>query len=133
MVVLLGRRNSRIKDVWDIAAPATDFAFDGPDLQRAVQATLLRREALQGTDVVALGPTYYEEPDRQVMWSRFRRRIEVQGYDPNSLAEAGAVVRAFLAPVWKSILREEPFEMDWPPAGPWRTPGSGADGEGNRR
>ncbi len=102
-------RNSRIKDVWDIAALATDFSFEGPALQLAVRATLLEREALKGTDVAALGPTYYDEPDRQAMWSRFRRQIEVQDYEPNSLAEAGAVVRAFLMPVWNSILREEPF------------------------
>ena len=96
------------------------------------RATLLRREALQGTEVAALGPTYYDDPDRQAMWSRFRRQIEVQGYEPNSLAEAGAVVRAFLTPVWSSILREEPCEMEWPPGGPWRSHGSGADGEGGR-
>ena len=84
--------------------------------------------------MAALGPIYYDEPDRQVMWSRFRRQIKVQGYDPNSLTEAGAVVRAFLTPVWKSILRrEEPFEMDWPPGGPWRPPGGQADGDGDRR
>ena len=71
-MVVLGRRNSRIKDVWDIAALATDFAFDGPGLGQAVRATLLRREALQGTDVAALGPTYYDDPDRQVMWSIWR-------------------------------------------------------------
>ena len=132
-MVVLGRRNSRIKDVWDIAALATDFAFDGPGLQRAVRATLLRREALQETDVAALGPTYYDEPERQLMWSRFRRQIEVQGYEPNSLAEAGAVVRAFLTPVWSCVLREEPFEMEWPPGGPWRPPGGEADSEGGRR
>ena len=132
-MVVLGRRNSRIKDVWDIAALATDFFFEGPSLQLAVRATLLEREALKGTDVAALGPTYYDEPDRQAMWSRFRRQIEVEGYEPHSLAEAGAVVRAFLMPVWSSILREEPFEMEWPPGGPWQPQKSAADGEGDRR
>ena len=132
-MVVLGRRNSRIKDVWDIAALATDFFFEGPALQQAVRATLLKREAMQRTEVAALGPTYYDEPDRQAMWSRFRRQIEVQGYEPHSLAEAGAVVRAFLTPLWSSILREEPFEMEWPPGGPWQLLRSGADGEGNRR
>ena len=132
-MVVLGRRNSRIKDVWDIAALATDFSFEGPALQRAVRATLLKRSALTGTEVAALRPTYYDEPDRQGMWSRFRRQIELQGYDPHSLAEAGAVVRAFLTPVWSSILHEEPFEMEWPPSGPWQPQRSGADGEGDRR
>lgn len=132
-MVVLGRRNSRIKDVWDIAALATDFSFEGPALQRAVRATLLKRSALTGTEVAALGPTYYDEPDRQGMWSRFRRQIELQGYDPHSLAEAGAVVRAFLTPVWSSILHEEAFEMEWPPSGPWQPQRSGADGEGDRR
>ncbi len=131
-MVVLGRRNSRIKDVWDIAALATDSFFQGPALQRAVRATLLKREALKGTDVAALGPPYYDEPDRQEMWSRFRRQIEVEGYEPNSLAEAGSVVRAFLMPVWNSVLREEPFAMEWPPGGPWRPRRSGASGEGDR-
>jgi len=119
-MVLLDLGNSRIKDVWDIAALATDFAFDGPVLKRAVQATLLQREALRSTEVAALGPVYYDDPERQAMWSRFCSRVEVQGYQPNSLAEAGTVVRTFLRPVWSSIVDEEPFEMEWPPSGPWR-------------
>ena len=131
-MAVFGHRNSRIKDVWDIAALATDFAFDGPDLQRSVRATLLRHEALQGTEVAALGPDYYDEPDRQAMWSRFRRQVEAQGYEPNSLAEAGAVVRTFLIPVWTSIVRQEPFEMEWPRGGPWRLRRSGPSGTGGR-
>lgn len=124
-MVLLDLGNSRIKDVWDIAALATDFAFDGPVLKRAVQATLLQREALRRTEVAALGTVYYDDPERQEMWSRFCRRVEVQGYQPNSLAEAGTVVRTFLRPVWSSIVDEEPFEREWPPSGPWRLRRSG--------
>ena len=47
-MVVLGRRNSRIKDVWDIAALATDFAFDGPGLQRAVRAHPATTRSLAG-------------------------------------------------------------------------------------
>ena len=130
-MVSMAHHNSRIKDVWDIAALATDFFFDGPVLQRAVRATLLQREALRRTEVAALGPVYYEEPERQAMWSGFRSRVEVHGYQPNSLAEAGVVVRAFLRPVWSSILDEEPFEMEWSPGGPWRQRGSEPEGEGD--
>ena len=129
-MVVLDLGNSRIKDVWDIAALATNFAFDGPVLKRAVRATLLQREALRRTEVAALGPVYYDEPERQAMWARFCKRVEVQGYRPTSLAEAGNVVRTFLRPVWSSIVDEVPFEMEWPPGGPWRLRGSWPEGEG---
>lgn len=131
-MVVLDRHNSRIKDVWDIAALATNFAFDGPVLKRAVQATLLQREALRRTEVAALGPLYYDEPERQVMWSAFCRRVEVQGYQPNSLVEAGTVVRAFLRPVWSSVVDDESFEMEWSPGGPWRLRRSDRGWERNR-
>ena len=130
-MVVLGRRNSRIKDVWDIAALATNFGFDGPGLQRSVRATLLLREALRGTEVAALGLAYYEEPDRKAMWSGFRRQVEVQGYEPSSLAEAGSAVRAFLTPVWSSIVCEEPFPMEWPPGGPWQLRANGPQRKGD--
>lgn len=63
-------------------ADSTTAQRDWAGLQWAVRATLLRREALQGTEVAALRPTY-----------------------------------------------EEPCEMEWPPGGPGRSPGSGVDGE----
>ena len=132
-MVVLGRRNSRIKDVWDIAALAVDFAFDGPVLQQAVRATLQQRKAASRTEVAALGAAYYDQPERQALWSRFCRRVELQGYKPNSLAEAGAVVCEFLRPVFGSIVHEEPFPMEWPPGGPWRVPRIGLLKTGNHR
>ena len=47
-MVVLGRRNSRIKDVWDIAALATDFAFDGPGLRQAVPGHPAATRSLAG-------------------------------------------------------------------------------------
>ena len=132
-MVVLGRSNSRIKDVWDIAALATNFGFEGRTLRRSIRATLLHREALWMANVAALSSAYYDEPDRQAMWSRFRSQVEVQGYDPKSFAEAGAVVCAFLMPVWSSIVDEQPFPMEWPPSGPWQLQANAPLERGDRR
>lgn len=132
-MVVLGQNNSRIKDVWDIAALATNFAFNGRLLQGSIRATLLRRKALRKANVAALNPAYYDEPDRQVMWTTFRSQVGFQGYNPTSLPEAGAVVCDFLMPVWISIVDEQPFPMEWPPSGPWQLQANAPLGQRNRR
>ena len=124
-MVTLGERNSRTKDVWDIAALAYDFSFDGPTLKLAVRRTMMQRGPTSSPDVPGLQAGYYLDPERQGHWERFLDRVAVRGYRPDTLAEAGRVVRNFLGPVWTSVVRDAAFEMEWPAGGPWRPRATG--------
>ncbi len=128
-MVTLGQANSRVKDIWDIAALATNFTFDGSRLQRALRETLAPRDVLAKSEVEALGSDYYDDPVRRELWSRFRSQADVHGYDPSNLAEPWAVARAFLTPVWNSIVQDRPFARIWPPGGSWQSPSGGSDRE----
>ena len=124
-MVRLGERNSRTKDVWDIAALAHDFSFDGPTLSLAVRRTMMQRGEINSDGVPGLQVGYYLDSARQGHWERWLERVVVHGYRPDTLAEAGRVVRSFLGPVWASVVRDVAFEMDWPAGGPWRPRSTG--------
>ncbi|MXY55683.1 MAG: nucleotidyl transferase AbiEii/AbiGii toxin family protein [Gammaproteobacteria bacterium] len=119
-MVTLGERNSRIKDVWDIAALAHDFSFDGPTLRLAVHRTVMQRGQISGDEVPGLQAGYYLDAERQGHWERFLDGVVVYGYSPDTLPEAGRAVRSFLGPVWASVVGDVAFEMNWPAGGPWR-------------
>lgn len=124
-MVTRGERNSRTKDVWDIAALAHDFSFDGPTLRLALRRTIMQRGPISGDEVPGLQVGYYLDAERQRHWERWLDRVVVHGYRPDNLAEAGRVVRSFLGPVWGSVVRDVAFEMDWPAGGPWRPRSTG--------
>ncbi len=124
-MVSLAERNSRTKDVWDIAALAQDFSFDGPTLRLAVRRTMMLRGAISGDEVPGLQAAYYLDAERQGHWQRFLDRVDVYGYRPDNLAEAGRVVRSFLGPVWDSVVHDVAFDMDWPAGGPWKSRSTG--------
>ena len=119
-MVTLGERNSRIKDVWDIAALAQDFPFDGPTLRSALGRTVEHRNAITGEEVPGLQARYYLDGARQAQWTAFLSKVAVYGYRPDTLADAGRVIRSFLGPVWESVVSGNAFEVDWPAGGPWR-------------
>ena len=125
-MVTLGERNSRLKDAWDIAALAQDFSFDGPILRLAVRRTIEYRQRITAEEIPGLQAGFYSDAGRQVLWEQFLDRVAVYGYRPDTLADAGRVIRDFLEPVWSSLVRDDAFEMDWPAGGPWepRPPGS---------
>lgn len=125
-MVRFGERNTRSKDVWDIAALAHEFSFDGPTLRLAMRRTMLQRGEISSDEVPGLQAAYYLNAERQGHWDRWLERVVVHGYRPDTLAVAGSVVRSFLGPVWASVVRDVAFEMDWPAGGPWRLRSTGA-------
>ena len=121
-MVSLGTRNTRVKDLWDIACVARLFAFDGETLRTAVEETFRRRRTRLGFGrPLALLPNYYEDADRTQRWQALRRQV-VAGHDgPVGLVEAGDEVRRFLGPVCDSLIDGGPFTGSWSPGGPWRS------------
>ena len=133
-MVSLGMRNSRVKDLWDVACLARRFAFDGEILRTAVEKTFRqRRTLLAGERPAALVPLYYQNPERAKHWQMLQRQIGTDADGPARLVDAGEELRNFLGPVCDSLIEEIPFRKIWPAGGRWRpgiqarTQGEGGD------
>ena len=126
----LGDRNSRVKDLWDVACLARRFAFDGDTLRTAIAETFRHRGTpLTGGRPTALLAGYYEDTARAQHWQMLARQIAPETDGPARLADAGEELRRFLVPICDSLIEETPFTQAWPAGGPWR-PGIQAQVEG---
>jgi hypothetical protein len=56
---------------------------------------------------------------RAAMWQGFLRRVELRGAVPD-LREVITEVRGFLLQPLAAVRDSKPFDMIWPPGGPWR-------------
>ena len=119
-MVSLGARNSRVKDLWDIACIARLFSFEGETLRTAVEETFRRRRTrlVSGTPM-ALLPAYYEDAERTERWQTLQRQMGPSVYRPTALVDAGEELRRFLGPICNSLIEEVPFRRNWPAGGPW--------------
>jgi hypothetical protein len=128
-MVRLGSISSRVKDLWDLSVMARHFAFDGAVLREAIAATFARRGMSFGEQMPeALEPAFYEDPKRARYWQEFQRQVEAGAHGHVQLAQAGEQVRAFLSPVWDSLVEGRPFGQHWPPGGPWQSIGGTTKG-----
>ena len=119
----LGDRNSRVKDLWDVACLARRFAFDGDTLRTAVAETFRNRGTpLTGERPKGLLDAYYDDreaPERGRLWREMRHRIGADVEGPDRLVDAGEELRRFLGPVYDSLSQDRPFTAGWPAGGPW--------------
>ena len=120
-MVQLGQQNSRMKDFHDIWALSETFSFDGTLLREAISACFTRR----GTDWTsrtppALTSTFYSTARLSRLWHDYRPSTNPLTPPPDVFEVVGDRILNFLAPIRESVLTDVPFEMHWPPAGPWR-------------
>ena len=121
-MVQLGLRNSRVKDLWDVACLARRFAFDGTAVQTALAETFAQRDTVFGPErPAALRHSYYEDAIRAQRWHGLRHQVGNDADGPAGLVDAGEELRRFLGPVYDSLIEERPFRQAWQPGGPWRT------------
>lgn len=130
-MIILGERNSRIKDFFDIHFLAERFEFDRATLVRSVRRTLARRDTILPKDLpIALTAAYWESPTRPSQIRAFARRSGLAlGAEPSEIILP--TLRAFLLPILESLQHGDGESEDatWPPGGPWQTsPGGRADG-----
>lgn len=122
-MVVLGDRNSRIKDFFDLHHLATRFEFDRATLAEAAQRTFERRRTpIPAEDPLGLTPAYWENPSRPAQVRAFARRAGL-----NVPAKPGEeftrVLHAFLAPVLEDLRTGTRREGTWHAGGAWRTTG----------
>jgi hypothetical protein len=82
---MLGLANTRMKDFYDIRAPARSFEFAGERLERAIAATFARRAtAVPVEPPDALTRAFAEQPGKLEQWAEFV--TEVGGERPSLIA-----------------------------------------------
>ncbi len=118
-MVVLGERNSRLKDFYDMVTLARHFSFDGGQLSSAVAATFNRRStAIEAILPDALGSRFYADRAKAEQWRSYLERNALPGAS-SDFAIVGEQIRAFLGPLWGALAEGQPFSDTWPPAGPW--------------
>ena len=116
----LDMANTRLKDFYDIWTLAGQFAFDGPLLCQAIQATFARRKALLPSAMpIALTPAFSENPLKQSQWTSFLKKGRLE-QERLSLADVVPLLHDFLMPPTLALGAGEPFAQTWPAGGPWQ-------------
>jgi hypothetical protein len=119
-MILLGDRNSRIKDFFDLHYLASNVEFDRATLAEAARRTFERRATPIPTEApIGLTPAYWENPSRPAQVRAFARRAGLVLPDDFGV-DFSKVLGAFLLPILDDLLRTEKLEGTWPPGGPWQ-------------
>jgi predicted nucleotidyltransferase component of viral defense system len=119
-MVVLGVRNSRMKDFFDLALIARTFRVAGERLAEAIQATFARRLTSIPTEVpFALSKSFFSDPVKRRQWEAFFRKSGI-GSAAEPFEHVVPAIRDFLLPPMQALVRKESFPEMWPPGGPWR-------------
>lgn len=117
-MVVLGERNSRIKDFFDLHHLASEFGFDRATLAEAARRTFKRRGTpVPSEDPIGLTPAYWENPSRPAQVRAFARRSRLE-VPPDPGTEFVRLLQAFLAPVLEDLRTGHRRTGTWLPGGP---------------
>ena len=122
-MVVLGDRNSRIKDFFDLHHLASRFPFDRVTLAEAVRRTFERRRTpIPEEKPIALTREYWDNPSRPAQVRAFARRAGIAV--PEGFAdECARMLDAFLSPLLEDLRSGRGSPGSWPPGGPWISSG----------
>jgi predicted nucleotidyltransferase component of viral defense system len=95
-MVILGRANSRMKDLYDIWVLSRTYEFEGNSLPRAIAATFARRKTeIPAEPPDALTEAFAKDPGKVQQWNSFADGVALR---PGSLAKVITDLAAFLMP-----------------------------------
>jgi predicted nucleotidyltransferase component of viral defense system len=95
-LVMLGRANSRMKDLYDMWVLSRTYPFEGDGLARAIAATFARRKTDIPTEPPdALTPAFAEDAAKTQQWNSFAEDVAFQ---PGPLAQVVRDLATFLMP-----------------------------------
>lgn len=97
-MVYLRTLNSRMKDFYDVWFLASQFAFDGALLAKAIAATFANRETTINVAPIAFTPEFTEQASTLAQWTAFRRKLP-NIECPETLAEVVPFLSEFLLPI----------------------------------
>lgn len=119
-MVVLGERNSRMKDFYDIHVLARQFPFEGERLAKSIAATFARRNTtITAVQSTSLTPAFFSEEPRAAQWRAYLVRNQLPGA-PADFTLVGETVTTFLAPVSNALAAGDEFTSSWVAGGPWR-------------
>ena len=115
-MVQLDIRNSRMKDFYDIWFMANNWTFKLESLRNAIALSFQRRGSVMPNGVpFALTDEFLTDSQKMQLWKAFAGRLNA-GDNALTLAEVGAVLRAFLVPCLSS---ETDTAQVWTPTIGW--------------
>jgi len=118
--VVLGIRNSRMKDFFDLLWLSRLFHFNSKTLTSAIQATFKRRRTeLPTTKPLPLTEDFASDPAKQAQWRAFLRKNEIS-YMSTDFKQVISTLGSFLTIPIKHSTETETPEMSWKPGGPWK-------------
>lgn len=124
-MVLLGTKNSRMRDFFDVYQLAQRTSFDGVSLASAIRATFERRRtAIPEALPSALTPAFAQADHKRAQWDAFLRKNRLTTA-PKDLETVLAILAQFLGPVFDAAARAGDFRFVWKPGGPWAPPPGG--------
>ena len=113
-MVLLGSRNSRVRDYFDVHALAMHRGFSARGLRTAITATFERRRTvIPGGVPVGLSHAFASTPEKTAQWRAFRARNRL-ATAPADFTEVVTAVAAFLLPMLALDDSPTPPEGYWP-------------------
>lgn len=120
-MVVLGSKNSRMRDFFDVHALAMHEPFAGERLAGALRATFERRRtAIPAESPIALTTAFVELEGKRAQWAGFVGRNRLAAA-PADLAPVIVGIARFVGPVLAAAGRGRAFAGTWPPGGPWRS------------
>jgi predicted nucleotidyltransferase component of viral defense system len=119
-MVVLGERNSRMKDFYDIHVLAKQFPFEGERLAKSIAATFARRNTIvTAVQSTSLTPAFFSEEARATQWRAYLVRNQLPGA-PADFTLVGETVTTFVGPVSNALAVGDEFTSSWDAGGPWR-------------
>ena len=119
-MVILGQRNSRFKDFYDIYAMASAFRFERTTLVHAVKATFERRRTPVHAELPEpLAAPFYSDDSRASQWRAYVSRNGLSD-PPADFTQVGDRIVAFLQPLWADLGAGSATAGHWQDGGPWR-------------
>jgi len=117
--VVLGIRNSRMKDFYDLWYLSRTKAFDSEPLCAALQATFTRRSSeLPRALPLGLTDEFATNPTKQTQWRAFCRK-DTRLKTELALTDVISVLRVFLSQPIEAAAQARSFQAHWRFGGPW--------------
>lgn len=119
-MVILGERNSRFKDFYDVFVLASRFPFRGSRLRSAIAATFDRRStSITSALPVALTSSFFENRGRSEQWRAYLLGNALPGA-PADFSVVGELTLRFLGPPWSALATDHAHAETWLAGGPWQ-------------
>jgi predicted nucleotidyltransferase component of viral defense system len=126
-MVVLGAKNSRMRDFFDVHALAMRESFDGDVLTSSLRATFQRRRTEIPTGLpIALTPAFVDADGKRAQWLGFMRRIRAVAA-AEELGNVIEVIAEFIGPALAAAAVDRRHPFRWMPGGPWTPLDAGVD------